>query len=179
LPSKESQDKRRQKKIKEEKVTSQIQYLILAEATRGGTSRPSSEVGKILKMMSDMQKAKNVITTMLDILEQSLNTSGQVNKIIVRKMERLQRCYDRFADLFYETEFEEDAATEFEEVSVKFSILRARIEVILVPAAPPTTQRSDFEASSRMEQMLNDRELGEHGDAPAVSKGELEEGRGE
>jgi hypothetical protein len=36
-------------------------------------------------MLSDMENARNAITMMLDTLELSLNTSGQVNKIIVRR----------------------------------------------------------------------------------------------
>jgi hypothetical protein len=76
-------------------------------------------------MLTDMEKARIGITTMLDTLEWSQNTLGQVNKIIVRrKMEMLQCHYDGFEDLFYGTEFKqygkEAAATEFEEVTEKF-----------------------------------------------------------
>jgi hypothetical protein len=63
-------------------------------------------------------------------LEQSLNTSGQVNKITVRrKMEMLRCYYDQFVDLFYEAEVEEygieAAATELEEVAEKYFIMQA------------------------------------------------------
>jgi hypothetical protein len=132
-------------------------------------------------MPSDMEKARNVITTMLDTLERSLNTSGQVNgNIVRRKMNMLQHYQEEFEDLFYETELEElekkAAATEFKEVVDKVFSMRARVEDILVLAAPPTTQRSNFTASPGMEQMLDARELVKLGDAP-VSKSEVEVGR--
>jgi hypothetical protein len=97
--------------------------------------------------------------------------------------EMLQLYYARVLELFYGTEFEEleeeAAATEFEEVAEKFFIMRAMMEGILVPASPPTTQRSNFTASTGMEHMLYARKLVKHGDAPTASRSEVEVGKDE
>jgi hypothetical protein len=61
------------------------------------------------------------------------------------RFEKLQRCYDHLEDLFGGAEVKEDgiAAAEFEEITEKFYIMDARVEVILVPVSPPTRQKSN------------------------------------
>ena len=49
----------------------------------------------------------------------------------------------------------------------------------MFPAALPTTQRSNFTASTGMEQMLNARKLVKHGYTPTASRSEVDVGRDE